>query len=159
MAKETKQETVPPQEVEETAEEIAAEQPPVEVEAEQAQIPTEAVAPEAEAEEKPKRKKKEEEIVEERFYTVPLQKALIRPPHKRTPRAMSLLKIFINRHMKVGMKVDEEDEEEEMPQLIITEQVNEKLWSHGIEKPPRKIKVRVTKDKDNNVTVYLAENQ
>jgi len=61
--------------------------------------------------------------------------------------------------MKVGMKVDEEDEEEEMPQLIITEQVNEKLWSHGIEKPPRKIKVRVTKDKDNNVTVYLAENQ
>jgi programmed cell death protein 5 len=47
MAKETKQETVPPQEVEETAEEIAAEQPPVEVEAEQAQTPTEAVAPEA----------------------------------------------------------------------------------------------------------------
>jgi len=158
MAKETKQETVPPQEME-TAEEIAEEQPPTEVEAEQAQVPAEASAPEAEAEEKPKRKKKEEEIVEERFYTVPLQKALIRPPHKRTPRAITLLKIFINRHMKVGVKVDEEDEEEEMPQLVITEEVNEKIWSRGIEKPPRKIKVRVTKDKDNNVTVYLAENQ
>jgi large subunit ribosomal protein L31e len=36
--------------------------------------------------------------------------------------------------------------------------VNEKVWSRGIEKPPRKIKVRATKDKDGNVTVYLAEN-
>jgi len=155
MSKETKQETVPLQEIE-TAEEIAEEQLPTEVEAEQAQVPAEA--PEAEAEEKPKRKKKEDEIVEERFYTVPLQKALIRPPHKRTPRAVTLLKIFINRHMKVAMKIDEDDEEEVMPQLIITQEVNEKLWSRGIEKPPRKIKVRVTKDKDNNVTVYLAEN-
>lgn len=159
MVKETKQETVSPQEVEETAEQIAEEQLPTEIEAEQSQVPTEVSAPEAETEEKQKRKKKEDEIVEERFYTVPLSKALIRPPHKRTPRAISLLKIFINRHMKVGMKVDEEDEEQEMPQLIITQEVNEKIWRRGIEKPPRKIKVRVTKDKDNNVTVYLAENQ
>ncbi len=158
MAKETKQETVPPEEIE-TEQEIAEEQPPTAVEAEEAQVPAEAPAPEAEAEEKPKRKKKEEEIVEARFYTVPLQKALIRPPHGRTPRAMSLLKLFIAKHMKVEMKVDEEEEEEEMPQLIITQEVNEKIWSRGIEKPPRKIKVRVTKDKDNNVTVYLAENQ
>jgi large subunit ribosomal protein L31e len=157
MAKETKQETVPPQEVEQTVEELAEEQLPTEVEAEQ--VPAEAPAAEAEAEAKQKRKKKEDEIVEERFYTVPLQKALIRPPHKRTPRAISLLKIFINRHMKVGVKIDAEDEEEEMPQLIITQEVNEKIWNRGIEKPPRKIKVRVTKDKDNNVTVYLAENQ
>jgi large subunit ribosomal protein L31e len=156
MAKETKQETVPPQELE-TEQEIAAEQPPTEIEAEQ--VPAEVEAPEAEAEAKPTRKKKEEEVVEERFYTVPLQKALIRPPHGRTPRAISLLKIFITKHMKVEMKFDEEDEEAEMPQLIITQEVNEKIWSRGIEKPPRKIKVRVTKDKDNNVTVYLAENQ
>ncbi len=120
----------------------------------------EEVTPTKEKEEaKPKRKKKEEEIAEERFYTIPLQKALVRPPKKRAPRAMSLLKIFVKKHMKLEMKVDEEEEAEELPQLIVTQEVNEKIWGRGIEKPPRKIKVRVTKDKDGNVTVYLAENQ
>ena len=120
-------------------------------------LPTE-VAEEAE-EAKPKKKKEEEEIVEERFYTIPLQKALVRPPKKRAPRAMQLIKVFVTKHMKLEMKVSEEEEEEELPQLIINSDVNEKVWSRGIEKPPRRIKVRATKDKDGNVTVYLAENQ
>ena len=104
-----------------------------------------------------KKKKQDEEIVEERFYTIPLQKALVRPPRKRAPRAMQLIKIFVTKHMKLEMKVSEEEEEEELPQLIISKEVNEKVWERGIEKPPRKIKTRVTKDKDGNVTVYLAE--
>ncbi len=113
-----------------------------------------------EAEEaKPKKKKEEVEIVEERTYTVPLQKALVRPPKKRAPRAMQLLKIFITKHMKLEMKVSEEEEEEELPQLLISQEVNEKIWDRGIEKPPRKIRVRAAKDKDGNVTVYLAEAQ
>jgi large subunit ribosomal protein L31e len=60
--------------------------------------------------------------------------------------------------MKMGMKVSEDEEAEELPQLVVTQEVNEKIWTRGIEKPPRKIKVRVTKDKDGNVTVHLAEN-
>jgi ribosomal protein L31E len=35
--------------------------------------------------------------------------------------------------------------------------VNERVWMRGIEKPPRKIRIRVAKDKEGNVTVYLAE--
>ena len=113
-----------------------------------------------EAEEaKPKRKKKEEEVVEERFYTIPLSRALVRPPKKRAPRAMQLIKIFVTKHMKLQIKVTEEEEEEELPQLVISKEINEKVWARGIEKPPRRIKTRVTKDKDGNVTVYLAENQ
>ena len=61
--------------------------------------------------------------------------------------------------MKLEMKVLDEEEAEELPQLVVSQEVNEKVWSRGIEKPPRRIKVRVTKDKDGNVTVYLAENQ
>jgi large subunit ribosomal protein L31e len=115
---------------------------------------------EAEEEEaKPKKKKEEEEIVEERTYTIPLSRALVRPPKKRAPRAMQLLKIFITKHMKLEMKVSEEEEEEELPQLIISKEVNEKIWEKGIEKPPRKIRVRAAKDKDGNVTVHLAEAQ
>jgi len=83
----------------------------------------------------------------------------VRPPKKRAPRAIQLVKEFINRHMKVETQVSEEEEEEELSRLIISEEVNEKIWGKGIEKPPRRIKVRATKDKDGNVTVYLAENQ
>jgi len=42
-----------------------------------------------------------------------------------------------------------EDDEEE--KLVILNEVNEKIWSRGIEKPPRKIRVRVTKDKDGKI--------
>lgn len=155
MSKETKQQTVPQEEEQELAEapQEIVEQP----EAAAAETPVEAEAQVEEA--KPKRKKKEEEIVEERFYTIPLSRALVRPPKKRAPRAMQLIKIFVTKHMKLQIKVTEEEEEEELPQLIVSKEINEKIWARGIEKPPRKIKTRVTKDKDGNVTVYLAENQ
>jgi large subunit ribosomal protein L31e len=125
-----------------------------------AQTPAEAVeeTKEAEAKEaKLKKKKKDEEIVEERIYTIPLQKALARPPKRRAPRAMQLVKIFITKHMKLAVTVSGDEEDEELPQLIVTQEVNEKIWGKGIEKPPRKIRVRATKDKDGNVTVHLAE--
>jgi large subunit ribosomal protein L31e len=121
----------------------------------------EAPAEEAEEKAKPARKKEEEEveIVEERVYTIPLQKALIRPPKKRAPRAMHMIREFIIKHMKLEMRVEEEEEKEELPKLVLSKEVNEKVWSKGIEKPPRKIRVRAAKDKDGNVTVYLAEGE
>ncbi len=139
-------------EIEEPVEEAAKEEVP----AEEQPAKEEAVE---EEEVKPKKKKEEVEIVEERTYTIPLQKARVRPPKKRAPRAMQLIKIFITKHMKLEMKVSEEEEEEELPQLVISQEVNEKIWDRGIEKPPRKIRVRAAKDKDGNVTVYLAEAQ
>jgi large subunit ribosomal protein L31e len=127
----------------------------------EAEAPAEETAEEEAPEEvaKPKKKKKDEEFVEEKIYTIPLQRALVRPPKKRTPRAMQLLKIFLIKHMKIPSRLPEEEEDEEVPQLIISKEVNEKLWSRGIEKPPRRIRVRAAKDKDGNVTVFLAETQ
>ena len=143
-----------PAEAEEVKVEVPEVEKPLEVPAEVTPAEVEAVEEEA----KPERKKKEEEeIVEERTYTIPLQRALVRPPKKRAPRAMQLIKAFIIKHMKLEMKVSEEEEEEELPQLIISQEVNQKIWCRGIEKPPRKIRVRAAKDKDGNVTVYLAE--
>jgi large subunit ribosomal protein L31e len=118
---------------------------------EQASVETET--PEA----KPKKKKEDEEIVEEKTYTIPLGKALIMPPRKRSPRAMHMIRTYIVKHMKIPSRAEEEDEEP--PTLIISQEVNEFVWSRGIEKPPRKIRVRATKDKDGNVTVHLAEGQ
>jgi len=121
----------------------------------------ETAEPKAEEEEaKPSKKKKkkeeDEDIVEERTYTIPLGKALVRPPKKRAPRAMHMIRTFITKHMKLNANVDDE-EEKELPTLVIRNEVNEKVWSRSIEKPPRKIRVRATKDKDGNITVYLAE--
>jgi large subunit ribosomal protein L31e len=129
--------------------------------AEEAVEAEEEAAPlEEEEEAKPrerKKKKEDEEIVEERIYTISLGKALVRPPKKRAPRAMQLIRAFLNKHMKMEMRVEAEEEKGELPKLIISNEVNEKVWRRGIEKPPRKIRVRAAKDKDGNVTVYLAE--
>lgn len=78
------------------------------------------------------------------------------PPNKRAARAIRMLKDFLKKHMKLEAR-KEGEEAEEPKRLIITNEVNEKIWSRGIEKPPRKIRVRAAKDKDGNVTVYLAE--
>jgi large subunit ribosomal protein L31e len=126
------------------------------VEAEEKPLPEEIE--EAKPPEKEK-KEEEKEIVEERVYTIPLGKAWIRPPNKRAPRAMHMIRAFITKHMKLAMRVVEEEEEKELPKLAISKEVNEKVWARSIKKPPRKIRVRAAKDKDGNVTVYLAEGE
>lgn len=65
---------------------------------------------------------------------------------------MRIVKSFIQRHMKLEAKG-----EEEAGRLVISNEVNEKLWGRGIEKPPRKIRVKAVKDKEGTVTLYLAE--
>jgi large subunit ribosomal protein L31e len=96
--------------------------------------------------EKEEPEKQEEDIVEERIYTIPLGKVWISPRKKRVPKAVRLVKKFILRHMKP------ED-------LIISNEVNEKLWSRGIEKPPRKMRVRAVRNQEGTVTLYLAEGE
>ncbi|MGF3521653.1 MAG: 50S ribosomal protein L31e [Candidatus Bathyarchaeia archaeon] len=126
-----------------------------EVEVEEA-AKTESGASEEKKEAKTRKKKeKDEDIVEEKTYTIPLAKALIMPPRKRAPRAIRMIKAYIRKHMKVPLRA--EDEDEEAPKITLTNQLNECIWGRGIEKPPRKIRVRATKDKDGNVTVHLAE--
>ena len=83
---------------------------------------------------------------EERVYTVPLSHAWIAPIHKRVPRAMRILREFA----KKNMKADE---------VLISQEVSEKLWSRGIQGAPREIRVRVVRDADNVVTVYLVEGE
>jgi len=142
-------------ETEETEEELESEVPEEDEELEEEELEEEEEV--LEAKERRARKEKdefEEDIVEERFYTIPLGKAWISTRKKRAPRAGRIVKSFVLKHMKVRTEADEEEEPEK---LVIDNEVNEKLWSRGIEKPPRKIRVRVIKDKEGVVTVLLAE--
>jgi large subunit ribosomal protein L31e len=157
-----KEESKQTEPTEEAAEEVEEAEETLETEEE-----VEEAAEEKEAEEElpsveeevkpPPRKEVEEEIVEEKIYTIPLGKAWIAPPKKRAPRAMRMIKDFVKRHMKLEAPKELEEEEEEPKRLIISNEVNERVWRRGIEKPPRKVRVRAAKDKDDNITVYLAE--
>jgi large subunit ribosomal protein L31e len=147
------EETKAEEEAEEISEEKEAVGEAAETEVEEAPKPVE----EEEAKPPPREEKaEEEEIVEERIYTIPLGKAWVMPPNKRAPKAMRIIRNFVTRHMKLEAK--KEGEEEEVPgRLIITNEVNERIWRRGIEKPSRKIRIRAAKDKEGNVTVHLAE--
>ncbi len=80
----------------------------------------------------------------ERIYTVPLGRAWIVQKFRRAERAVMVLREFSERHMKPS-------------ELIIDPTVNEAIWARGIKNPPRKIRVRMTKDSDGVVTVTMAE--
>ena len=105
---------------------------------------------------KDKKEDRDEDIVEERFYTIPLRKVWISPRKKRAPKAARVVRQFVAKHMKIQTEFDEDEEPE---RIVIDNEVNEKLWSRGIEKPPRKIRVRVVKDNEGVVTVLLAEGE
>src|SRR2546429_3095422 len=100
-------------------------------------------APEALAE--PEERKEEElEIVEEKFYDLNLRRIWNAPREKRTPRAVRFLREFVAQRMKTT-------------EVSLSEETNSMLWQRGISKPPRKIRVRVVKDKDGRVIVFPGE--
>ncbi|UCH03758.1 MAG: 60S ribosomal protein L31 [Candidatus Thorarchaeota archaeon] len=115
-----------------------------EFEKEEVEVPDEEEKPDAE-EVAPAEVIPEEEIIDERIYTVPLRKAYWTGSRlRRSNRAVRILREFVERHMKPE-------------ELLIQPEVNERIWSRGIQKPPRRIRIRATKNSDNLVRVYLAE--
>ena len=85
-----------------------------------------------------------EEIIDERIYIIPLAKARKGPRTKWAKKGVRYLKEFMEQHFKPES-------------LVISQEVNEAIWARGIQKPPRKIKIRATKNIDGLVVCYLAE--
>ncbi|MHA1106519.1 MAG: 50S ribosomal protein L31e [Promethearchaeota archaeon] len=85
-----------------------------------------------------------EEIIDERIYIVPLAKARKGPRNKRAKKAIRFLREFMERHFKPES-------------LVISQEVNEAIWARGIQKPPRKLKIRATKNIEGLVVVYLSK--
>ena len=83
----------------------------------------------------------------ERIYTIPLRNAYLKAPRpKRANRAISEIKTFLARHMK--------SEEEK---VWLDNPVNEAVWSRGIQKPPRSLRVKAIRFDDGVVEVSLPE--
>ena len=81
----------------------------------------------------------------ERIYTVPLRDAYEAIRNKRVPKAVKLLRVFIARHMKADGE-----------RILLSTALNDHLWVRSIQKPPRKVKVRLVKD-DGVIRAYLAD--
>ncbi|MEM4633615.1 MAG: 50S ribosomal protein L31e [Candidatus Anstonellaceae archaeon] len=78
----------------------------------------------------------------ERIYTIPLAEAYEYVRTKRAKRAVKLVRQFAIRHMKA------EDAK-------ISEGVNQRIFRDGIQKPPRRIKVRIVKGEDGIAKVWM----
>ena len=75
----------------------------------------------------------------ERIYTINLGKVLLSPNNQRAKRAINMIREFATKHMK-------------SENIKIEEEVSHLVWARGIRHPPRKIRVKITKD-DGNVIV------
>ena len=109
----------------------------VEAGAKEASEGTEAPAAESDAEEE----EEEIEIVEEKFYDLNLRRIWTAPREKRTPRAVR----YVKNYAAARMKTDK---------VSLAEETNSLLWTRGLSKPPRKIRIRVVKDKEGKVIVF-----
>ena len=79
-----------------------------------------------------------------RIYTINFSKAWLTPKHKRTDRVVNMIKEFAIRHMKSS-------------QIKIDQELNRYIWEKGKTNPPRKVRVRIVKDEDDQVIVSLYE--
>lgn len=83
----------------------------------------------------------------ERIYTIPLRAAYYKAPRpKRANRAITEIKTFLARHMK-----------SEAGKVWLDNPVNEAVWARGIQKPPRRIRVKAIRFDDGVVEVSLPE--
>jgi large subunit ribosomal protein L31e len=79
-------------------------------------------------------------VSEERVVTMNLKDLVRVPRRQRAPRAV---KLMISQAKRI-MKAEE---------VKVSSEVNEALWSKGIEKPPRKITVKLVKDEEGRITI------
>jgi len=87
------------------------------------------------------------EIIEQKTVTISFSKPIYGkklPRAKRSPRAIRYLRQRIKRHWDVES-------------VRIDPKVSEHIFKRGLEYPPRKITVKVTKTEDDAVEVFLAE--
>ena len=79
-----------------------------------------------------------------RIYTINFSKAWLTPKHKRTDRVVNMIREFAIKHMKSS-------------QIKIDQELNRYIWEKGKTNPPRKVRVRIVKDEDDQVIVSLYE--
>lgn len=81
----------------------------------------------------------------EKFYTIPLGSAYSFSRTKRVRKTLGLIREFIARHSKAPKDA-----------IKLSNALNLILWKRGIQKPPRKIRIKLIVE-DGIVKAYLAD--
>jgi ribosomal protein L31E len=76
----------------------------------------------------------------ERIYTIPLGKVKLSSSQHRAVRAINMIKEFARHHMKVE-------------EIKIEEDLSKLIWARGVRRPPRKVRVRMTKTDEGYILV------
>jgi large subunit ribosomal protein L31e len=74
-------------------------------------------------------------MAEEKIFTIPLREAFEEERNRRAKNASKLIREFLIRHMK-------------SENVKIGKSINESIWSRGIQKPPRRVRVHALKEED-----------
>ncbi len=88
---------------------------------------------------------------EKAVYVVNLGRVYYGRRTNRAKRAVDLLREFVSRHVKVPPE-----------SVVILNDVNNYIWSRGVEKPPRRVRVLVTlvsEEGSNKAIVSLARDK
>ncbi|HJJ46682.1 MAG TPA: 50S ribosomal protein L31e [Methanocorpusculum sp.] len=84
------------------------------------------------------------EAQKEQIYIIPLHDVKSAPCYKRANAAIKVIRKFLAHHLKSeNVKLDAS--------------INEAVWAHGSQKPPRRIRVRAMKFEDGQVQAELTE--
>ena len=89
---------------------------------------------------------KDENIIEENVFNIPLSSGGTHTTKRRAPRALRTLRSFIGKHMKTEA-------------ITISSEVNEEISRRGTERPPHHLRVRAAKAKDGKITIYLVKRE
>ena len=76
----------------------------------------------------------------ERVYTINLGKVKLSQSQHRAVRAINMIKEFARHHMKVE-------------EIKIEEELAHQVWARGVRRPPRKIRVRMSKTDEGYILV------
>lgn len=89
----------------------------------------------------------------ERTYVIPLRKEWLKVPrYKRAKKAVTAVKQFLKKHLKVHREIKIEYDYKD---IKLGKYLNLELWRHGIRNPPSRIKVIVQKDDKGVVRAEL----
>ncbi|MFC2174555.1 50S ribosomal protein L31e [archaeon] len=85
--------------------------------------------------------KEEKKIIKESVHTINLRKAFEHPRTSRVKYAAREVKDYVKKHTR--------------KEAVVDPSVNEALWAKGIQKPPRKIRVKI-QEEENKATAVIA---
>ena len=84
--------------------------------------------------------------MDESVYMINLGESYEKPRNKRGKRAMKIIREFIARHSKTPLE-----------NVRLSNSLNSKVWERGIQKPPRRVKVKAVKAEGKTYVYHIDE--